>query len=409
MPGPLEGVRVVELGLWVAGPAAAGIMADWGADVVKIETPKGDPARTFQAMLGGDMPTNPPFELDNRSKRSIALDLSQPEARAIALELICGADVFVTNLRAMALEDLGLDYASVQESAPETIYAHITGYGTEGPDANRAAYDIAAFWARSGIADLLTPPDGLPPFQRGGMGDHSTGLAAVAGVMAALYHRERTGEAQLVSTSLFRQGVYTVGFDLNIKLLWGLTLGTGMRDSMGNPATNNYLAGDGKRFWIVGLEGARHWPPIARVVGHPEWIDDPRFLTGRDRAQNAIELIALLDEEFAQRPLAEWAELFEQEPDFFWAPVNSPDDLLEDAQFHAAGCLVDVPDNAGTTPMIASPVDFSETEWAPVSVAPRLGEHTGSVLAELGRDDKDIARLIADGVVDLGNSGDDVE
>jgi len=165
----MDGVKVVEIGVWVAGPAAGGILADWGADVVKIEPPAGDPARTFQRMFGADMPNNPVFELDNRSKRSVVLDLGTDEGRALALELIDGADVFLTNIRASALARIGLDHETLLARNPRLVYAIITGYGLEGPDADRAAYDIAAFWARSGIAHLLTPPDANPPFQRGGM------------------------------------------------------------------------------------------------------------------------------------------------------------------------------------------------------------------------------------------------
>jgi len=387
MPGPLAGVKVVEMGVWVAGPAAGGILADWGADIVKIEPLTGDPARVFQRMLGADMPNNPVFELDNRSKRSIALDVSSPEGLAIANDLIAEADVFVTNIRLAGLERLGLDHETLCARHPELIYAAITGYGTDGPDADRAAYDIAAFWARSGLAHLLTPPGGDPPFQRGGMGDHSVGLSAAGAICAALYSREKTGEGQFVSTSLLRQGVYTLGFDLSITVGWGLTLATGHRSAMGNPAVNNYVAGDGRRFWVVGLEGDRHWPPMARVVGHPEWLEDERFATARDRAANAAELIGELDAAFATKTLDEWTEVFATEPDFFWAPVQSPDDLLADPQFHASGALVEVPDGAGTTSMIATPADFDGTPWAPRSLAPGLGEHTRAILEELGRTD----------------------
>jgi len=395
----MEGVRVVELGVWVAGPAAGGILADWGADVVKIEPPLGDPARTFQRMFGADMPNNPVFELDNRSKRSVVVDLHTDEGRALALELIDGADVFLTNIRAAALARIGLDHQTLLARNSRLIYAIITGYGLEGPDADRAAYDIAAFWARSGIAHLLTPPGANPPFQRGGMGDHSVGLSCAGAVSAALFSRERTGNGQLVSTSLLRQGVYTVGFDLNMVLGWGQHAQVGTRDGMGNPAINNYTAGDGRRFWIVGLEGERHWPPLARAVGHPEWITEGPFSTPAGRSQNARELIALLDAEFATKPLDEWAEIFETEPDFFWAPVNSPDDILADPQLRFAGGLVDVPDEFGTTTMIASPADFGGTPWAPRWVAPKLGEHTHEVLTELGKSPADIAALEAAGAV----------
>ncbi|RMH68187.1 MAG: CoA transferase, partial [Actinomyces sp.] len=342
MNGPLDGIRVVELGVWVAGPAAAGILADWGADVVKIEPPAGDPARLFRRMLGGDMPTNPVFEMDNRSKRSIALDLTDPDGLAIADELLAGADVFVTNVRLGGLERLGLDPDSVSSRHPHLVYASITGYGLEGPERDTAAFDIAAFWARSGIASLLTPPGGDPPFQRGGMGDHNTGLAAAGAVCAALVARQRTGRGQVVSTSLLREGAYTISFDLSVALGWGLTLAVGTRTSMGNPAMNNYVAADGRRFWLVGLEAERHWAPLCRVVGREDWIDDPRYADPASRHRHAGELVAELDAVFATRSLEEWAAVFATEPDLFWAPVQSPEDLLADPQFSAAGGIVEV-------------------------------------------------------------------
>jgi len=259
--GPLAGVRVVELGVWIAGPAAGGIVADWGADVVKIEPPGiGDPARLFQRMLGGDLPFNPPFEMDNRNKRSIGLDLAKPEGRALGLELIDRADVFLTNVRPAGLARLGYDPESLLARNRRLVYAEVTGYGREGPDAEKAAYDIAGFWARSGIAHMLTQPGAHPPFQRGGMGDHGTGLAAAGAIAAALFQRERSGRGQLVSTSLLRQGVYILSFDLATSLRLGVGLAVGNRKTMGNPCINNYADKDGRWFWIVGLEGERHWP-----------------------------------------------------------------------------------------------------------------------------------------------------
>ena len=406
----MTGVRIVEIGVWIAGPACGGILADWGADVIKIEPPAGDPARLFHAMLGGDLPVNPVFELDNRSKRSIGLDLGKADALAVALELIDSADVFISNVRPSALERLGLDYETLSARNPRLVYASITGYGNAGDDHDRAAFDIAAYWARSGIASLLTPPNGMPPYQRGGMGDHPTGMSAAAAISAALFARERSGEGQLVTTSLLRQGVYTIGFDLNLALGWGRVPAKAARESMATPTVNHYGARDGRRFWMVGLEGGRHWPPMARAVGREDWLTDERFETPKARARNAAELTRLLDAEFAKKTLAEWTEIFSADPEIFWSPINDVDDLLADPQVRAAGGFVDVPGPDGPSTMIATPADFGGTPWEPRWVAPDLGEHTREVLTELGRDAAAIDALFASGAAHqrlwFGNGGD---
>jgi crotonobetainyl-CoA:carnitine CoA-transferase CaiB-like acyl-CoA transferase len=396
--GPLEGVRVIELGAWVAGPGAGGILADWGADVVKVEPPAGDPARNFGRMLGGDLPVNPVFELDNRGKRSVALDLSQTRGVEILHQLVSEADVFLTNLRSAALERIGLGPEETGARHERLVYAIITGYGLDGPEASRGAYDIAAFWARAGIAESLRTPGGPLPFQRGGMGDHSAAMTGAAMVSAALVERARTGRGQVVSTSLLRQGVYTIGFDVNVAVMWGRSLGISTREAMYSPVLNNYTAGDGKSFWIVGLEGDRHWPALARAVGRPEWITDPRFEGARDRAVNASELIALLDEIFSTRTRDEWASAFAEEPELFWSPVNTIDDVVADVQFLAAHSVVDVPDEQGTLPMLATPVDFDGRPPSPRWRAPLLGEHTHDVLRELGVGDETAAILVSDGI-----------
>ena len=383
MAGPMEGIKVVELGVWVAGPAAGGILADWGADVVKIEPPTGDPARTFGRMLGIEDGVSPPFEMDNRGKRSIVLDLTADEGRATALELVDEADVFLTNVRPAALRRVGLAFEAVTARNPRLVYGLITGYGERGPDADRAAYDVAAFWARAGLAHLLTRPGDSPPFQRGGMGDHTAGMTMAGAICAALVARGRTGKGQLVTTSLYRQGAYTISFDLNTFLMTGHEIAVGQREAMGNPCMNNYVAGDGRRFWIVGLQGDRHWPALCRAVGRPEWLTDDRYATGRLRAANAVELIGALDVIFAAKPLDEWAKVFAGEPDMFWSPVNSIVDVVADEQFHAAGGVVHVPDGGAGVPMVASPADFHGTPAEPRSVAPGLGEHTDEILAEL--------------------------
>jgi crotonobetainyl-CoA:carnitine CoA-transferase CaiB-like acyl-CoA transferase len=399
MAGPLDGVRVVELGVWVAGPAAGGILADWGAQVLKIEPLAGDPARGFQRMLGADLPVNPPFEMDNRGKRSIAIDLAQDEGRALARALVERADVFVTNVRRAALARAGLDPGSLLARQPRLVYAAISGYGDAGPDADRAAYDIAAYWARGGVAGVLSQPGQPPPFQRGGMGDHAAGLSLAAGVSAALFARERTGQGQLVSTSLLRQGIYTLSFDFAVALRLGVSIGAADRTRMANPCINVYRDRAGRWFWLVGLEGDRHWPPLARAVGHPEWIADARFATLAARAQNAAALVALLDAIFAGKTREEWGEIFEAEPDLWWAPVQSLDEVLADPQVRAAGGLVEVPDGAGTTLLPATPVDFAGTPVAPRAMAPGLAADRDAILRELGRSDAEIAALRSRGVV----------
>lgn len=400
MTGPLSGVKVVELGVWVAGPAAGGILADWGAEVVKIEPPGvGDPARTFARMLGGDLPFNPPFEMDNRGKRSIVIDLGHAEGRELARELLEGADVFLTNIRRGGLVRAGLDPATLLARQPRLVYGAISGYGFAGAEADRPAYDIAAYWSRSGVASMLTRPGEAPPFQRGGMGDHSAGLSLAAGISAALFARERTGKGQLVSTSLLRQGVYTLSFDMSIALRFGVSVGVADRSTMGNPCINCYRDAAGQWFWIVGLEGDRHWPPLARAVGHPEWIDDPRFATLETRAQNAAPLIAMLDEIFASKSREEWAKIFETEQDLWWAPVQSLDDVIADEQVRAAGGFVDVPDEGSTTLLPATPVDFGDSPLAPRAMAPAQGQHTDEILAELGRDSDAVGALRERGIV----------
>lgn len=400
MTGPMNGVKVVEMGVWVAGPAAGVILADWGADVLKIEPPGvGDPGRLFQQMLGGDLPYNPPFEMDNRGKRSIVIDLSQAEGRELALELLDSADVFVSNVRPAALARLGLDPETLRERNPRLVYASVTGYGQQGPDADRAAYDIAAFWARSGIAASLTAPGGQPPFQRGGMGDHNAGLAAAGAISAALFDRERTGNGRFVATSLLREGLYTMSFDLAIALRFGTAVGTADRSRMPNPSVNCYRDGAGEWFWIVGLEGERHWPPLARAVGHPEWLEDERFATPAARAANAPDLIGRLDAIFAERTREEWAAIFDKEEDLWWAPVQSIDQVIQDPQVVAAGGFVEVPDAGTTTLLPATPVDFDGEACAPRWMAPDAGDHTDEVLRDLGRSKEAVSDLRERGIV----------
>jgi crotonobetainyl-CoA:carnitine CoA-transferase CaiB-like acyl-CoA transferase len=231
------------------------------------------------------------------------------------------------------------------------------------------------------------------------MGDHAAGLSLAGGISAALFARERNGRGQLVSTSLLRQGIYTLAFDLSIVLRFGVNLGAADRTKMPNPSVNSYCDKEGRWFWIVGLDGDRHWPPLARAIGHPEWIGDPRFATVADRAANASELIARLDEIFATRTRNEWGAIFDAEQDLWWAPVQTPNEVVADPQARACGGLVDVPDGEATTTLPATPVDFEGTPWAPRSMAPEHGQHGDEILRELGRTDAEIEVLRKSGAL----------
>ena len=393
MPGPLDGIRVLELGFWVAGPAAAGILADWGAEVIKIEPPTGDPFRgIFISAAGIEVPFNPPFELDNRGKRSIALDLDSKEGQAITHRLLAASDVFVTNLRPSALARLGLDYESLSARYPRLVYCSVTGYGLEGPEGDRPAYDVGAYWARAGIAAALVPCGAEPPQQRGGMGDHTAGVTAVAAICAALFSRERTGTGQLVSTSLLRVGLYVLGWDVNTQLRFGAVNPPWDRRTTLNPLINCYRAGDQHWLWLLGLQGDRHWPDLLRAVERPELRDDPRFRDLGARRDNAPAMVAILDEVFATRPRAAWAEALDR-AGMWWAPVHTFDEIPHDPQLRPAGALVSVPVADGEAEMLASPADFSATPWAARGTAPECGQHTEEILLELGYDWDGIAQL----------------
>jgi len=401
MSGPMDGIRVVEVGVWVAGPSAGGILADWGAQVVKIEPHGGDPYRWVfaqgRAPDGGPI-HNAAFEMDNRGKRSLAVDVTSEDGLAIAMRLISDADVFVTNMRTRALEQWGLDHDTLCARFPRLVYASVTGYGTEGPDRDRASYDFGGFWARSGIAAAITQEGTPPPAQRGGMGDHTTSLGLTAGICAALFEREKTGRGQWVSTSLLRAGVYVLGWDTSMALR-SVTLPPGFRRASAvNPSFNCYQDADGRWFWLLGLEGDRHWPSLVRAVGRPELLDDPRYSTLRERMGRTAELVEMLDGIFAGAPISHWAAAFDRE-DVWWAPIQTTTEVLDDPQAKAAGVFVDGTMAEGPARVVATPIDFSRTRWAPGGPSPEVGQHTEELLLELGYDWDRIIGLKEGGVI----------
>ena len=399
MPGPLEGIRVVELGLWVAGPSAAAILGDWGADVIKIEPPNGDPSRGFLASVAGvPIPVNPLFELDNRGKRSVVLNLDTDEGRSIARSLIDRADVFVTNVRPRALEEAGLTYEELRQSNPGLVFCQVTGYSPDGPDRDRAAYDVGAFWARGGVAASLTAAGHQFPQQRYGMGDHMAGSTAAGAVCAALLARSRTGQGQRLSVSLLRMGAYMVGSDLSVALRLGIPLDPYDHEHAINPIINWFPAGDGRPFWLLLLQADRHWPDLCRAIEREDLRSDPRYSDMITRRENAPALVEELDRVFATKTLAEWAEIFDRE-NVWWAPIHGVYDMLTDPTTHDAGVFIDVPGPEGEVKGVATPADFYGTPWKPSGYAPELGQHTEEVLLELGFDWDQIVALKGSSVI----------
>ena len=396
----LKGIRVVEMGLWVAGPAAGGILADWGAEVVKIEMPKGEPMRKlFGALSGSKEDRCPPFDLYNRGKKSIALDVNHPDGMALVQRLVATADVFITNMRPQFLERIGLDHATLLAQYPRLVYASLTAYGLEGPDRDAPGFDMAAYSGRSGLADRATPPGAAPPVLPGGMGDNVTAITLVSGIMGALFHRERTGLGQMVSTSLLRTGIYSIGMDVATRVGLDRIAPAPSRSKPQNPLMNSYCASDGKWFWLVGAESERHWPGIVKALDGSELLTDERYLTPRERRRNAGALVLAIDALTARHTRAEWADIFHHH-EVWWAPINSVDDLLTDPQVLACGAFVTVPVADGqATPErfngVATPVDFSATPISLNGPPPGVSADADALLRELGVAPDELERLRA--------------
>jgi crotonobetainyl-CoA:carnitine CoA-transferase CaiB-like acyl-CoA transferase len=390
----LRDLRVIELATYIAAPGAAGIMADWGADVIKIESPDGDPMRGFFDSLGSDQDANPIFELDNRGKRSVVLDIRTPPGSAAAKALVKDADIFLTNVRPAGLARAGLDHQTLRALNPRLIYCSLTGYGLEGPDAERPGMDVAAFWSRAGVG-AITGPKGAEPFPiRTGMGDHVTSLATVSAILAAVHERHRTGVGRLVETSLLRTGVYAIGSDMAIQLRFGKLASTRPRREAVQPLANFFQTRDGRWICLLARQGASDWSRIAAAAGRPELTEDPRFTSARLRRENGPALIDILDAAFGAMDYAEVKAALDA-ADITWAPWQTPRDLVTDPQAEAAGCFVQTPDGkGGAFSAPAGPARFPGAEDGPRGPAPRLGEHTAAVLAEIGWSELEIAGVV---------------
>lgn len=380
--GVLDGVTVVELAAWVAGPSAGAILADWGAEVWKVESPKGDPFRAIITALGysADIP-NAPFTVDNRGKRSVVLDLRSDDGAEAFETLLNAADVFLTNVRVKSLAKMRLDPEAVIRRHPSLVIGLITGYGSTGPDADRAGYDIGAFSGRTGILHQMRAGDDPPTPTPLGFGDHVVGLAAVSGILGALVERARTGRGQIVETSLLRTGTFTLGWELGVQKLLGRVPGGVNRTQSKTPLVNCYRSQDDHWFWLLGVEADRHFPRLLAAIERKDLADDPRFSNARDRRRNGQAFIAELDTTFGAQPMSAWQARFD-ECGVWWAPVLTPEEVAADEQVIAAGCFVDVEGEDFQT--VANPVEFHGHPKSSVSAAPELGVDTQAVLRELG-------------------------
>lgn len=374
----LEGVKVVEMSTWVAGPGCAGVMADWGADVIKVESAAGDPTRTFFPDTA-ESPGNPIFSLENRGKRSVVIDTSGPAGREALLGLLEDADIFITNLRPGALKRAGLDYESVRQRAPRLIYASISGVGLLGPEADLPAFDITAFWTKSGVAWATIPPDQEPFPCRPGFGDHATALATLSAVLAALHERHATGRGRLVETSLLRTAAYSVGWDLSIQLRYGQVVAAQPRDDRPSPISGYFRTQDERWISIV-PRGPNCFPAMMRLIGHPEILDDPRFALPMTDLDRVREVRALVDDALGRLTLAEAGERLTA-ADLIWAPMATLSELAASEQAAVSGCFVEIEDGwGGRFPSPAAPARFPEGAPEIGRPAPKLGEHTAEVL-----------------------------
>lgn len=398
----LSGIKVIEHATYFAAPGAGGLLADWGAEVIKIEPPGGDPVRgNFDTRGTGreHLSDNPAFDADNRGKRSIVIDARTEAGREAIRRLADTADVFLTNVRPGGIERSGLGYETLSARNPRLVYCAVTGYGLEGPDANRPGFDVASFWSRAGIA-RLTAPRGAELFPvRTAAGDHTTSIAAVAAINAALIEAMKTGRGRLVDVSLLRTGLYTISTDLAIHLFFGRIASTRARREAYNPLTNFFRTKDGSWICLVARAGSIDLPRIERALDLPGLAGDPRLASTASRRDHAPEITTLFDEAFARFTHAEIAARLDAE-ELAWAPAQSLAEVAEDPQVAAAGGIVDMPSKAPgeTFRSPAGPARFVGADDGPSGPSPRLGEHTREILASAGYSPQEISDLLAGGV-----------
>jgi crotonobetainyl-CoA:carnitine CoA-transferase CaiB-like acyl-CoA transferase len=395
--GLLTGIRVIDCATYVAGPAAATVMSDFGADVIKIERPGGGDLWRLFSKLPGTVHAELDWcwVLTSRNKRSVALDLSDPAGREALMRLVGTSDVFLTNYQLSLLEKFGLTWEELSAVNSRLIYAHITGYGDAGEDADDPAFDALAYWARSGLMTGVTGPDGSPAAPRPGIGDHPTSMSLFGAIMLGLYQRERTGKGSRVTTSLLASGAWANACDIQAKLCNGAFPQRGADKHPPNPLTAVYLTRDQKMFLLVQIDPDNEFPRLCGVLGQPELATGELFATNAQRAENAGALYAILQSQFETRDLTEWRAEFKRN-DIKFAPLPKLDDVVQDPQMRDAGAIVEFEEcGYGELETVNSPIFVSGAMKRRPSAAPDIGQHTREVLGELGYGEDEIEAIMS--------------
>ncbi len=401
MTGIIEGIRVISMGHVVGVPAAAVYLADWGAEVIKVEPLAGETWRKLRqppretdgnAAPKANTEISWTFQLFNRNKKGLAVDLKTEPGKEILYRLVGKSDVFMSNYDQAALTKLKMDYATLKRVNPGIVYGLLCGYGMAGPEKNKRGYDFAAAWARAGTMYLMGEPGGAPLPQRGGTMDRAASTNLLAGILAALLHRQMTGEGQMVEVSLYHTGVWSIASDIQAALTGKPPSDRYDRARVNNPLHNHYLAKDDKWIWLNMSQSELFWSDFCRAVERPELENDSRFNSVPAREENCEALIRLLDEIIASKTAAEWEKIF-SERDFIFDRVASPAEVAVDPQAIANGFFADLRHPEVPGQVVTTPVTFHQNPASVRRPAPAIGEHTGEILPALGYSGADIERL----------------
>ncbi|MFF8028693.1 CaiB/BaiF CoA transferase family protein [Streptomyces sp. NPDC007896] len=392
------GLKVLDASSFIAGPAAATVLSDFGADVIKIEPPgKGDPQRGLSSVPPSPRAqANYSWHLANRNKRGMVIDLKSPAATKILKRLVEWADVVITNFPHGTREKLHLGYDEVAGWNPRVVYADITGFGDAGSDAGQPGFDLTAYWSRSGLLASTRDAGAPPTVPVWGSGDYMSAIGIYAAIVTALYRRERTGQGASVGTSLLAEGVWATGTLVAGALADGTPFELHDRKAPANPLINPYRTADGE--WFMLVTSAPHWPGLTRAIGHPELLEDPRFANIEGFVKNSTALTELLDAEFRSRPFAHWKDALTRER-VTYSLIQTPEEAARDPQLRANDIVVPLEGVSGLEYTVNSPVNVRGVAKVPAKRAPDLGEHNDEVLAELGFGPAEIAELRAEGAI----------